>query len=67
MKPGGSTSPATRCISAMACPELTPGTPDPVISVARNRLKWLITAGDVFSLRRTTDPSGTIVPLLART
>jgi hypothetical protein len=38
----------------------------PVISADRNRLKWLITCGDVVSRSRMTVSSGTICPSAAR-
>ena len=53
-------------MSSIAWPELTPGAGAPVISVERNMLKWLMTAGAVVSLSRTTVSSGTIWPFDAR-
>ena len=63
---GESTCRAMRSISCRACPELTPGSAEPVISVERNRLKWLMTAGAVDSRVRTTAESGTMSPFDAR-
>src|SRR5205085_1084329 len=65
-KPCGSDLWAMSVMICSACPELTPGTAEPVISVDRNRLKWLMTAGAVVSLSRTTDDNGTMSPLDAR-
>ena len=66
VKPGGRFCAASSSIACSAWPELCPGAGLPVISAERNRLKWLMTCGDVVSRSRTTVSSGTICPSTAR-
>ena len=49
-----------------ADPSSRPPALEPVSSVDRNMLKWLMTAGAVVSVVRTTDESGTISPFDGR-